>query len=294
MLRAITFDGGGIRGLVSTTILQRLIHYRPNLLGEADLLAGTSAGGLTVLSLAAGHPVEHVCSIYQKHAKDIFDRSRRTPFGLFGARYRNRSFYRLAGTMFANKTLGQLGKKVLVPAFNLRLSRAKFFTNWDEQDEDCSVQVRDVAMATSAAPTYFPTWKEYADGGLAANNPSAAAMALLLSPSHTGYLQPLDEVKLLSIGTGATLQSIDRQNLNWGVVQWGSRLVNVFMDGLERVPDYMCRAVLRHSYHRAQPVVNSLPSLDDYHQIDELIRIGRDYDLSEAIVWLDSCWGRDE
>lgn len=42
MLRAITFDGGGIRGIVSAVLLERLLHYRTTLINETDLLAGTS------------------------------------------------------------------------------------------------------------------------------------------------------------------------------------------------------------------------------------------------------------
>ncbi len=290
MLRAITFDGGGIRGIVSAVLLERLLHYRTTLINETDLLAGTSTGGLLALSLAAGQPIGHIRSLYQQHGKEIFDRSRWTPLGLFGARYRNGALHKLVSGMFADKTLGQLAKRVLVPAFNLRRGSAKFFTNWDPNDEDCAVQVREVAMATTAAPTYFPTWGVFADGGLAANNPAAAAMALLLNPEETDQLQTPGEVKLLSIGTGTSQQSIGHKDLNWGVVQWGGRLVQVFMDGLEGVPIYLCHSVLQNNYHRLQPVVKHLPAIDDCTKIDELLRIGEDYDLAPAIDWLDNCW----
>jgi len=290
MLRAITFDGGGIRGIVSAVLLERLLHYRPMLLNETDLLAGTSTGGLIALSLAAGQPIGHIRSLYQQHGREIFDRSRWTPFGLFGARYRNGALHKMVSGMFADKTLGQLAKRVLVPTFNLQRGSAKFFTNWDPNDEDCAVQVREVAMATTAAPTYFPTWNSFADGGLAANNPSAAAMALLLNPEAADSLQTPGEVKLLSIGTGTSQQSIGHKNLNWGVVQWGGRLVQVFMDGLEGVPNYLCHSVLQNNYHRLQPVVKHLPAMDDCTKIDELLRIGEAYDLAPAIEWLDSSW----
>lgn len=290
MLRAITFDGGGIRGIVSAVLLERLLHYRTTLINETDLLAGTSTGGLIALSLAAGQPIGHIRSLYQQHGKEIFDRSRWTPLGLFGARYRNGTLHKMVSGMFADKTLGQLAKRVLVPTFNLCRGSAKFFTNWDPNDEDCAVQVREVAMATTAAPTYFPTWRVFADGGLAANNPAAAAMALLLNPEETDQLQTPGEVKLLSIGTGTSQQSIGHEDLNWGVVQWGGRLVQVFMDGLEGVPNYLCRSVLQNNYHRLQPVVKHLPAIDDCTKIDELLRIGEDYDLAPAINWLDNCW----
>ncbi len=43
--RIISFDGGGVKGVFSLRILQRLLEKVPNLLLEADLLAGTSVSG---------------------------------------------------------------------------------------------------------------------------------------------------------------------------------------------------------------------------------------------------------
>jgi patatin-like phospholipase/acyl hydrolase len=290
MLRAITFDGGGMRGLISLVLLERLLHHRSGLLDEADLLAGTSAGGLTALSLAAGQPVGQIRALYRFHGKEIFARNRWTPLGLFGARYRNAAFYKLVSGVLGTKTLGQLDKKVLVPTFDLRRGGAKFFTNWEPNDVDCEVQAREVAMATSAAPTYFPTWEVFADGGLAANNPAAAAMALMLNPDKTRHPATPIDVRLLSLGTGHCPQSIKSKNRRWGMLQWGRHLVNVFMDGLEGVPNYLCRSVLRSNFYRVQPIVSPLPALDDYRKVDELIRIGEQFDLQPAIEWIDSCW----
>ena len=54
--RVLSIDGGGIRGLVTTVMLQRLAA-EPGLetfLDRADLLAGTSTGGLLALGIAKG------------------------------------------------------------------------------------------------------------------------------------------------------------------------------------------------------------------------------------------------
>ena len=44
--RILSFDGGGIRGLLSLILLQRLERELPDWLSKAELLAGTSTGGI--------------------------------------------------------------------------------------------------------------------------------------------------------------------------------------------------------------------------------------------------------
>lgn len=57
MYRILSFDGGGIRGLVTLALLKRLEAKIPNLITGADLFAGTSTGGIIALGLAAGNSV---------------------------------------------------------------------------------------------------------------------------------------------------------------------------------------------------------------------------------------------
>ena len=56
MIRILSFDGGGIMGLFTTTILERLVEAHPRVIARADMLAGTSTGGIIALGLAHGLP----------------------------------------------------------------------------------------------------------------------------------------------------------------------------------------------------------------------------------------------
>ena len=292
MLRALTFDGGGIRGLISVILLERLLEHRPQLLDETSLLAGASTGGLIALGLADDYPLSYMRAVYQFHGKEIFTRSWPISLGLFGAKYRSVGLYKEVNAMFSDKQLGQLPKKVLIPTFSLTRGNAKFFTNWDPNDADCSVLVRNIAMATTAAPTYFKTWQGYADGGMAANNPCMAAAALLLDPAMTIPDITAKDIRVLSIGTGSGPQPLAKRSLDWGVVQWGAKLVDVFMEGHEGVPVYECRSILRGNFFRVQPLVKAeyLPGLDEYKRVDELIAIARSHDLGSTFDWLDNHW----
>ena len=72
--RIISIDGGGVRGIIPTIVLQRL-EAQPGLegwLARTDLFAGTSTGGLIALALAAGFDLTLVRSLYEVRAAEVF------------------------------------------------------------------------------------------------------------------------------------------------------------------------------------------------------------------------------
>jgi len=75
--RVLSIDGGGIRGIITVILLERL-SQDPALTGwldKADLLAGTSTGGLLALGLARGVPLKTIRELYETKGKKIFDDS---------------------------------------------------------------------------------------------------------------------------------------------------------------------------------------------------------------------------
>ena len=52
--RILSIDGGGVRGLLVTVLLQQLDGRLPGWRDQVDLLAGTSTGGIIALGLAKG------------------------------------------------------------------------------------------------------------------------------------------------------------------------------------------------------------------------------------------------
>src|SRR5271155_2854336 len=76
----LSCDGGGIRGYLSSLLLQRL-NEELDILGlngigpnkpKIDLYAGTSTGGLIALALAQGKSIESIVDLYANQAADIF------------------------------------------------------------------------------------------------------------------------------------------------------------------------------------------------------------------------------
>ncbi|NIQ15360.1 MAG: patatin, partial [Candidatus Dadabacteria bacterium] len=60
MYKILSIDGGGMHGYANVVILKRIVEKYPDFLEKADLIAGTSIGGIVGLGFALGHPIEQV------------------------------------------------------------------------------------------------------------------------------------------------------------------------------------------------------------------------------------------
>src|SRR4051812_21987772 len=109
--RIVSFDGGGIRGLLTTTVLERLDAALPGWFGRADLLAGNSTGGIIALGLASGLSAASLSQLYYDKGQVIFNDSwadnLRDIGRMTGAQYSNRGLRRvLTETLDPTATLG--------------------------------------------------------------------------------------------------------------------------------------------------------------------------------------------
>lgn len=303
--RILSLDGGGIRGLLTAIVLERLEAAIPGFLAQADLLAGTSTGGIIALGLAHGLTPTDLRNLYEKRGAKIFDDSWFDDVidigGLSGADYDNKNLTKELKAVFGETQLKDLARKVLIPTFDLdnedpnpakRSWKPKFFHNFAGADSDGRELAAKVALYTSAAPTYFPTVDGYIDGGVVANNPSLAALAQSQDVRAIPNPPALADVVLLSLGTGRSLSRIDGKNLDWGLGQWAKPIINILMDGLVGVPDYQCQQILDDKYYRFSPVFPpgvNIP-LDGVKQIPDLVRFATALEVSKVEAWIQSTW----
>lgn len=302
--KILSFDGGGIRGLIATVILERLLAALPDLLTRADLLAGASTGGVMALGLAHGLPPQAMTELYYSKGPKIFDDSlfdNLLDLGqIAGAEYDNRNLRQEMQRIFGNTLLRDLPKKVLIAAFDLdnedpdpnqRRWKAKFFHNFPGSDSDGQFKAYKVAIYTSSAPTYFPSFEGYIDGGVITNNPSLAALTQTQDRRAEIADRPaLAEVVLLSIGTGQPQHYIKGQRNDWGYIQWAKPIITLMMDGGMGVVDYQCRQILGENYRRISPVLPDPIELDDWRKRDVLVGFAQTIDLEGTIAWLAEHW----
>jgi uncharacterized protein len=296
----MTFDGGGVRGSLMATLVKRLVDKFPKLLEQVDLFAGTSTGSVVALTLASGRTADTLVDFYSiENLKSAFSPAR---FHLFRPKYSNANFKSLLESHFpGNPRLRDIKKyKLLAPAFKLDDSRKHdwrpVFAHNFPGSHHLEELVVDVALRSAAAPTIFPSHQGHVDGGMMANNPSTAAIALAL-----GHDQPrpdLDDVCLLSLGTGLTPNIVSLDTKGWGIVQWmlnpfrspSEPLLNILFDGVVEADAIMSRHLLGPRYCRLNPPLLRQTALDDWRAIPELIKTANDYDLQPTFDWITGNW----
>ena len=307
--RILSLDGGGIRGLLTAVLLEQLDRRVPGWRDSVDLIAGTSTGGIIALGLAKGLSPTDLRRLYYERGPNIFKDSffddLRDLGRIVGAEYGNKNLRGELEATLGRTRLQDLRHRVLISTFDLdseapdrmeRRWKPKFFHNFPGDDSDGRDTAVNVAMYTSAAPTYFPSVDGYIDGGVVANNPAMAAVAQTQDARADIPNRPsLDDLVLLSIGTGQNLTRIPGRRHDWGYGQWAKPLIQLMLDGLVGVADYQCKQMLGARYRRLNftfPPGREVAT-DGHEKRDYLVEIGerrmtRQLDLAAA--WLEEKW----
>ena len=169
----LSIDGGGIRGIIPAVILNHIEKGlqrqsgNPNatLADYFDLVAGTSTGGiLACYYLLPPAPLQQSHSryfaseaidMYAKHGKEIFNR-KWLRFGVVKEKYPVVGLEKYLYNCMGDVTLAQSRKNCIITAYDIVERKAVFFTSPEARKyEHRNYLLRDVARATSAAPTYF-------------------------------------------------------------------------------------------------------------------------------------------
>lgn len=212
--RILSVDGGGIRGLIPALFLSNIEGRLQKPLYEYfDLICGTSTGGFITLAAASGIKMKDLVSLYENKGPLIFSKSySQKAKNLFHdmVLYDSKVLVKELAKLFKTKKMSDLKTNVVITTSNVTSKKAKVFKTPHKiyypvkgiYDEDKDLYIKDVALATSAAPYYLKQKKIkneiFWDGGLWANNP--AICGLIEAKKMNEKLLPL---KILSLGTGS-------------------------------------------------------------------------------------------
>lgn len=245
----LSLSGGGVRGLYTITVLAELEKYLAEKSGDEDywigqhfdLISGTSIGGILGLALASGVTARELEKVLDDNRKLIFPKTSflKAAIGqLFSGKYSAEPLKKVIQEVVGEKKIGDLKTRVLVPAINASTGLVQTFKTPHHKDlqRDWRFKVLDVALATSAAPTYFPPHKIdsaiYVDGGLAANSPALMA----LHEARHFLEKDSNNIYLVSIGTmGQKFTKRECSKGRYGYLGWGlgEELIAISMSSTE-------------------------------------------------------------
>lgn len=298
-IRVLSIDGGGIRGIIPARVLAELEAIADSPVSSLfDVIVGTSIGGIAAMGLALprdGGPPSTAAEIgefYVEHGPLIFPRTTlsfpRTREGLkdliarvgmqaamFGsnpeignARYAPGPLEDALLQQFGDARLSDAVVPTIVIAYDVTAGRPALFRSRGDV-----LPMRDVARATSAAPTIFPPVRLphpdgsehiYIDGGVFANNPAMVGYTEAMDLAGWKGLR-IKSIHLVSIGTGAgtpgrvTYEQFTGQSwvhLAEAMFQAGNR-------GRSELDDGLLRNLLGPHYHRFDPILPTDIALDD-------------------------------
>ena len=230
--RILSIDGGGIKGIFPAAFLAALEERflgGESIANYFDLIVGTSTGGVMALGLGAGLAVQDLRDLYRDRGREIFP-----PVGKFAkvVATASRAFkYAYDSEILSNvlhqylgdKTLAQSQNRLCVPSSEGQHGDVYVFKTPHHPDYrlDAKEKLLKVALATSAAPTFFRVLEDngykFVDGGIWSNNPTMIALVEALSAFDVRR----EQIKILSLGCGSTPFKTNKQMIQLGgIAAW--------------------------------------------------------------------------
>ena len=312
--RILSLDGGGIRGVLSARILQKIVELHPAFLDKVDMFAGTSTGAILAAGLATGRTPQEMVDLYVDHGSTIF----RTKACLWPhflcSKFTRVRRERVFAEYFDGHTLQSVrdvnSKGLFISSFLLdssedpepskrlpRMWKAKFFHNLPGLSETPvfdGLEVTELLMRTSAAPTFFPIHRYYVDGGVVANNPSLCAYAEVRNwQKKQAELSPEQQPKpisVLRVGTGRLPKHLHKEFDAWGILKWGKPILEILTSAASGLANYQCKELLDDRYFSIDPLLPRNIGLDEVSAIPELVPRPGDIDTAALSQFMAASW----
>jgi uncharacterized protein len=287
-LRILSIDGGGIRGILPAKVLAEIEDMTGKRIADLfDVIAGTSTGGILALGLTCPgddpatpkHKATDLVDLYVNKGADIFTKSwLREREVLLQPKYVPINLEQALKDYLGDARLKDAVTRVTVTAYETERRAPFFFRSFKaKQDPQHDYLMRDVARATSAAPTFFPPHRidaapdyfSLVDGGVFANNPGMCAYVDALAIDRARS----DQVIMVSLGTGNLTRPLLYKEINeWGELHWVQPIISVMMDGVSNATEYQLGQILGPgNYYRLQATLDmASDEMDDAS--DENIR----------------------
>lgn len=190
-MKILALDGGGVFGRIQSHILEDTDCHT-----KFDMFVGTSIGASLAMAIALNDQKLAAPDFFDKNMEAVFTTSVLRRINIFRSKYPDIGLNETLRNVFGSKQMRDAQKPVFITAADIGQKRLKVFSNTNF--DDGSWPVWEVVRCATAAETYFPPWRGFADGGIYANNPSMVGLAAAVRVMKA----KLEDVEILSIGTG--------------------------------------------------------------------------------------------
>ena len=231
----LALDGGGFKGMFPAALLACLeADLGIKVTDHFDLMTGASTGGIIALGLGAGLKPSEITDFYVDQGPEIFGSPRRRVVRrLARSKYSSAPLRRALEEVFGEQTLAESKVALTIPAYDLCNDNVYLFRTPHSKQlrRDGREKMVDVALATSAAPTYLPAHQlrglRLVDGGMWANNPALVGLV----EACRSFGRSLSEVRICSLGTTAAT-TFRRSRLDrGGLAAWSVSAIDVVLRG---------------------------------------------------------------
>jgi hypothetical protein len=284
--RILSLDGGyAMGGVFTASVLatfERVTGKR--LVDHFDMIAGTSAGGIIAIGLGMGASAESILAFFRERWSPVFGTRGGYAWlknirSLIRPKYSPELLRRVVADCVGDRPLGESRTRLLIPAYDAALGRIYLFrtphhpTHLYDQD----IPAVDVALATSAEPTFFPAHRipgrgVFLDGGLGANCP--AMVGIVEAVSSCG--RTVGDLRVLSVSATNYPFRISKAQQVEGLMGWGPKIIQTLLFSQVQVVVAEASSLLRGRFHRIDYVTEpSLYTMDKTRVVEELTVIGR-------------------
>jgi len=251
--KILSIDGGGIKGLYSSTVIEHLEKKYDGCCSDFfDMICGTSTGGLIALGLSLKKSASEISKFYEDNGGLIFPKGNkfigRLKQTLWRGKYSDVPLKRALELFFGEHKISDSNNLLCIPSYSYTDARPWIF-KFDHKegglDRDNKARYIDVALATSAAPTYLPLaeinyydHKQFIDGGVWANNPALIGLTEALT-FFAGKEKEYDSVQILSVSSlNNTSGKPTGLSRNMPFIKWGNDLFETSLIGQSHFTDY--------------------------------------------------------
>ena len=271
-MKILALDGGGVFGKVQAEIISRA-----NCLDKFDCFVGTSIGSCLSAIYAVGLSLDP--NFFDINMPIIFDRPWYRKLNPLICKYPDNGLNSVLQNLFTTLKLSDVKKPLFVVSADVKNETLKVFNYSDPNDS--ILDLWQVIRSATAAETYFPLWKNYADGGVFANNPSMVAVAVAVNILKV----QLSDIEIFSIGTGSDPANGGKPD---DLLDWGEWLLHSLLNGdAELMHDYFVRSLPIGNYTRIQFKRDPSWTMDDSTVMNTALQVWSS-DISDAVEAMQS------